>query len=91
MPKETSNPDVKIARKSTSPAQSLRERSAQPGRVNLIVERATEVIGDKEKALRWMGTPVRALNYSTPVSLLGTEAGRAAVEQVLGRIEHGVF
>ena len=35
-----------------------------------IIERAVSVIGDRGKALRWMGTPIPALNYATPISLL---------------------
>ena len=56
-----------------------------------VIAHAVEVIGDKSEALRWMGTPVRDLDYSTPVSLLGTLKGRQAVITVLGRLEHGVL
>lgn len=56
-----------------------------------VLHRAVEVIGDKNDALRWMGTPVRALEYATPVSMLGTRKGRQAVVTVLGRLEHGVL
>ena len=56
-----------------------------------VIARAIEVIGDKEAALRWFGTPVMVLNYATPVSLLGTPDGRAAVMVVLTRLEHGVL
>ena len=55
-----------------------------------VLNRAVEVIGDKNDAFRWMGTPVRALDFATPVSLLGTLRGRQAVVRVLGRLEHGV-
>jgi putative toxin-antitoxin system antitoxin component (TIGR02293 family) len=56
-----------------------------------IITRAIEVIGDRSEALRWMGTPVRALEYATPISLVDTAKGRRAVIDVLGRIEHGVL
>lgn len=56
-----------------------------------VIHRATEVIGDRTDAMRWLGTPVRALNYATPISLLHDCAGRDAVLTVLGRIEHGVL
>ena len=33
-----------------------------------VINRAVEVIGDRDEALRWMGTPpVRALDYATPI------------------------
>jgi hypothetical protein len=58
---------------------------------SLVMDRAVQVIGDANEAMRWMGTPVRALDYSTPVSLLGIRKGRRAVIDVLGRLEHGVL
>jgi putative toxin-antitoxin system antitoxin component (TIGR02293 family) len=56
-----------------------------------VLNRAVEVIGNKNEAMRWMGTPVRALNYDTPVSLLGSRKGRESVLTVLERLEHGVL
>ena len=56
-----------------------------------VLSRAVEVIGDRAQAMRWMGTPVRALGYATPVSLLATKAGMSAVLTVLSRLEHGVL
>ena len=55
------------------------------------MDRAIEVIGDRDEAMRWMGMPVRALDYATPVSLLGTARGRRAVLVILSRLEHGVL
>jgi len=70
-------------------------RQVQPCKITTvessIVDRAIQVIGDKNEALRWLGTPVRDLDYATPVSLIATPKGRAAVLDVLGRIEHGVM
>lgn len=56
-----------------------------------VYSRAVEVIGNADKAMRWLGRPIPALNYATPVSLLRNERGRDAVLDVLGRLEHGVF
>jgi len=56
-----------------------------------VIEKTARVIGERSEAMRWMGTPVRALDYATPVSLLGTPEGRKAVMAVLGRLEHGVL
>jgi uncharacterized protein (DUF2384 family) len=41
--------------------------------------------------MRWLRTPVRALDYATPISLLHDALGRDAVLTVLGRLEHGVL
>lgn len=56
-----------------------------------VMARATEVIGDKQEAMRWMGTPVRALSYATPISILADPGGKAAVLTVLTQLEHGVL
>jgi Antitoxin Xre/MbcA/ParS C-terminal toxin-binding domain len=56
-----------------------------------IVARATEVIGDRDEALRWLGTPVRGLGYSTPISLLGTKEGAERVDDILGQMQHGIW
>jgi putative toxin-antitoxin system antitoxin component (TIGR02293 family) len=56
-----------------------------------VIVRATQVIGDRDEAMRWLGTPVRTLDYATPISLLGTSEGTARVEDVLGQMEHGVW
>ena len=73
----------------TSQADPTAELAAGPEAE--ILHRATEVIGSKVEAMRWMGTPIRVLNYATPVSLLHTRKGREAVLSVLGRLEHGVL
>ncbi len=56
-----------------------------------VTARAIEVLGTKEKALRWLNTPVRSLGDQTPLSLLNTEAGFTQVEDILGRVEQGVW
>jgi putative toxin-antitoxin system antitoxin component (TIGR02293 family) len=56
-----------------------------------VIHRAAEVLGDRSDAMRWLGTPVRALNYATPISLLHESKGREDVLSVLGRLEHGIL
>jgi putative toxin-antitoxin system antitoxin component (TIGR02293 family) len=56
-----------------------------------LVSQATDVLGTREKALRWLEAPNRALEGSTPMSLLDTDVGTQAAEAVLTRIEYGVF
>jgi putative toxin-antitoxin system antitoxin component (TIGR02293 family) len=56
-----------------------------------IIRRTVEVIGNESDAMRWLGTPVRALNYATPISFLHDPQGREKVLSVLGRIEHGIL
>ena len=56
-----------------------------------VILRAIEVIGDEQEAWRWLGTPVRALNYATPISRLNDREGQEAVLNVLIQLEHGVL
>jgi putative toxin-antitoxin system antitoxin component (TIGR02293 family) len=56
-----------------------------------VLESAIKVIGDKQKAMRWLGTPIRALNFATPISVLADPGGKNSVLDVLTRLEHGVF
>jgi uncharacterized protein (DUF2384 family) len=41
--------------------------------------------------MRWLGTPVRALDFATPISMLGATEGVEKVMDVLGQMEHGVW
>ena len=47
--------------------------------------------GDREAARRWLTTPNRALGGRTPLDLASTETGAREVEDLIGRLEHGVF
>lgn len=51
---------------------------------------ATRVFGDEAIAADWLNTPNRALGCS-PVTLLDNVQGIKAIDNLLGRIEHGVF
>ena len=50
-----------------------------------------EILGSREDGMRWLGTPVRGLDFATPISLLGTKEGSERVNDVLGQMEHGVW
>jgi putative toxin-antitoxin system antitoxin component (TIGR02293 family) len=52
---------------------------------------ATSVFGDKEAAREWLRSPNIGLGNQVPLDLLSTGAGAREVEDLLGRIEHGVF
>jgi len=59
-------------------------------RVARIAARAEEVFGGKEKAAAWLRRANRALGGDQPLALVRTDLGALQVEEVLGRIEHGV-
>ena len=52
---------------------------------------ALEVMGTPEFARQWLATPQRALGGATPLDHALTELGAREVENLLGRIEHGVY
>lgn len=47
--------------------------------------------GDEEAARAWLVKPARALDGATPLDHAGTEIGAREVEDLIGRLEHGVY
>lgn len=84
---------------SESTLHRLRRQTAVTGptaeRVALlrdIVQHGLRVYGGNETALRnWLRYPLGELDGRTPLETLSTIAGFNQVDDVLGRIEHGVF
>ncbi|MFT5720545.1 MAG: putative toxin-antitoxin system antitoxin component (TIGR02293 family) [Motiliproteus sp.] len=56
-----------------------------------IAALATDVLGNREKASRWLHKPNRSLSGETPLSRLDTVLGYKEVESTLQRIAYGVF
>ena len=47
--------------------------------------------GDIDAARHWLTTPKRAFSGDTPLTYARTEVGAREVENLIGRLEHGVF
>ena len=60
-------------------------------RLSHLFQRAAEVLGNIEETRRWFSSPRKALGGKTPMELSDTDIGAREVEDLLGRIEHGVF
>lgn len=61
-------------------------------RLSRVLEAAAELFeGDRESAVAWLRSPNRALNGGTPLAMSKTEIGAREVENLIGRLEHGVF
>lgn len=60
-------------------------------RFALLFEKAVDVLGNAETARQWMKTPKKALGGKLPLDYADTEPGAREVEELLGRIEHGIF
>jgi putative toxin-antitoxin system antitoxin component (TIGR02293 family) len=56
-----------------------------------LYARAVEVFEDEKRAARWFSSRPKALGGKTPLEFMDTEPGARWVEDVLGRIEQGVF
>ena len=56
-----------------------------------VLEHTYQVFADKEKVHRWLSKPNNALHGESPLSLFSTPTGIGMVEDVLTRIEEGVY
>lgn len=53
--------------------------------------RAAEVLESEPGAVHWFKNPVQVLGGETPLAYARTAVGLRELENILGRIEHGVF
>ena len=68
-----------------------REQSGRAWKLGEILARATDALGNRKQAETWLRAESVALGGRRPIELLTTTAGTELVEQLLGRIEHGVY
>ena len=68
------------------------DESERVDRITRIFHLATDLYeGDKAEAVKWLKEPNRALADRTPLDFARTEIGAREVENLIGRLEHGVF
>ena len=67
------------------------EESERIYRIARLYDRAVEVFGDKKMGRKWLKEPAWALGDIPPLEFAETELGAQEVDDLLGRIEHGVF
>jgi putative toxin-antitoxin system antitoxin component (TIGR02293 family) len=80
-----------LQRKRTQRSKLSADESDRLTRLARFVVRAEEALGDRAKGLQWLTRGNRALGGHRPLALLDSDAGARAVDQVLGRIEHGIY
>ena len=56
-----------------------------------LLEHATNVFGDVEKARAWLKHPQYGLGGAVPLNYAETEIGAREVDNLLGRIDYGVY
>jgi putative toxin-antitoxin system antitoxin component (TIGR02293 family) len=60
-------------------------------RLARVAAHAFAVFGTEDKAATWLRRPNRSLHGETPIHLLDTDVGARQVEEILGRLEHGII
>jgi putative toxin-antitoxin system antitoxin component (TIGR02293 family) len=60
-------------------------------RLARVLAHANRVFEDPEESADWIQAPNAALGKQQPLALLDTDIGVQLVDQVLGRIEHGII
>lgn len=100
--KVTGLPREEIARFAAIPQRTLTRRQSE-GRLNpeesdrllrasRIFDLAVDLFeGDVIAARRWLRTPQRGLGGEVPQEFASTEVGAREVEDLIGRLQHGVF
>ena len=68
-----------------------REASEKLVRYRSLLKKAEEVFGDAENAREWLTHPQRGLGNAVPLEFAKSEIGAREVENLLGRIEYGVY
>jgi putative toxin-antitoxin system antitoxin component (TIGR02293 family) len=68
------------------------EESERLLRLSGVFEKAVELFeGDTDAARRWLTTSNRELDNQSPLDFTRTEIGAREVEDLIGRLEYGVF
>jgi putative toxin-antitoxin system antitoxin component (TIGR02293 family) len=80
-----------LSRRATSKGRLTAAESDRVVRLARVLALAKETLGDMDRASRWLQTPNRALEGDKPIDRLDTDIGVRSVEQVLGRIEYGLY
>jgi putative toxin-antitoxin system antitoxin component (TIGR02293 family) len=60
-------------------------------RLQRVAQHADRVFANHDKAARWLRSKIIALDGEKPIDLLQSESGAHFVEQILHRIDYGMF
>src|SRR5271157_2824696 len=84
-------PERTLARRKTA-GRLAPDESERLLRIANLFEKCVELFeGDVTAAANWLTTPKKALNQKPPLVYARTEFGARQVEDLIGRLEHGVF
>jgi putative toxin-antitoxin system antitoxin component (TIGR02293 family) len=84
-------PPRTLARRKSSGRLSADE-SEKLLRLSAVFEQAVDLFeGNQANALKWLTAPKKELENESPLAYSRTELGAREVEDLIGRLEHGVF
>jgi putative toxin-antitoxin system antitoxin component (TIGR02293 family) len=84
-------PERTLARRKLS-RKLTPEESERLLRISAVFENAVDLFdGDVPAAVKWLTTPRKALGDRPPLAYARTEPGAREVENLIGRLEHGIF
>jgi putative toxin-antitoxin system antitoxin component (TIGR02293 family) len=69
----------------------LPDESERVLRIASLFDRASQVLHKQDRVQLWFKSPQKALGGKTPLEYADTEPGAREIEDLLGRLEHGVF
>jgi putative toxin-antitoxin system antitoxin component (TIGR02293 family) len=84
-------PERTLARRKTK-GRLTADESERLFRISRVFENTVDLFeGDNTNALKWLTTPKKAFENQTPLAYSRTELGAREVENLIGRLEHGIF
>jgi putative toxin-antitoxin system antitoxin component (TIGR02293 family) len=67
------------------------DESGKVMRFSQLLEHATKIFGNVDRARGWLKHPQRGLGGAVPLDYAETEIGAREVDRLLGRIDYGVY
>jgi putative toxin-antitoxin system antitoxin component (TIGR02293 family) len=81
-----------LQRRKLAPSKPLnQEQSGRTWKFAEILAKATAIFGSQDEAEHWLERPAIGLDRRRPIDLLATPAGVRIVEDLLERLEFGVY
>ncbi len=67
------------------------DASSKVIQLGMLYHRGLDVLGDQSGFSSWLKSPMSSLEGKSPLDYLDTPFGFQLINQILGRIEHGIF
>ena len=84
-------PERTLARRKTS-GKLEPDESERLLRISNLFEKSVQLFeGDVPAAVNWLTSPKKALDRQTPLLYARSELGAREVEDLIGRLDHGIF